>query len=323
MASGKRALPSPDAILLHATVKLEAAPTCSSAERSPTAVLEDARLFVRGDPSALDASAVFVELCALLTDHDVAIRRDACRLLASVPLSRVPAQRLSQAVSKRPIKETVPGAPSQRASKVGRTAPLESRADGQWDARGADGVLSAEDGGASDAPGEREGRVVEEASQGGLVVALEDQDVDVRRAALAALAAFGRQGVDAAGRGVASEGAAGNAARQLLRTVTSLLVDMSTDEDEGVRVEALRRLAALGAAAPLRTAQLLPLRSALNEPSAAVQQAALDALCRCGLAEPAEALPELRAMLGGAPQTALNPAPTPAPTPDPNSNPNP
>ena len=34
---------------------------------------------------------------------------------------------------------------------------------------------------------------------------------------------------------------------------------MSTDEDEGVRVEALRRLAALGVAAPLRTAQLLPL----------------------------------------------------------------
>ena len=243
MASGKRALPSPDVIVLHATVKLEAAPTCSSAERSPTAVLEDARLFVSGDPSALDASAVFVELCALLTDHDVAIRRDACRLLASVPLSRVPAQRLSQAVSKRPIKETVPGAPSQRASKVGRTAPLESRADGQWDARGADGVLSAEDGGASDAPGERESRVVEEASQGGLVVALEGQvrdrarvwspnpspnarprphqDVEVRRAALVALAAFGRQGVEAAGRGVASEGAAGNAARQLLRTVSS------------------------------------------------------------------------------------------------------
>jgi hypothetical protein len=235
MASGKRALPSPDVIQLHATVKLEAAPTCSSAERSPTAVLEAARLFVCGDPSAQDpnASAVFVELCALLTDHDVAIRRDACRLLASLPLPRVPAQRLSQAVSKRPIKESVPGAPSQRPSKVGRTAPLESRADGQWDTRGADGVLSAEDGGASDAPGEREGRVVEEASQGGLVVALEDQDVDVRRAALAALAAFGRQGVDAAGRGVASEGAAGNAARQLLRTVTSLLVDMSTDEDEG------------------------------------------------------------------------------------------
>ena len=282
-SGGKRALPSPDVILLHATVKLEAVVACSSAERSATAVLEAARLFVRGDPSssALDASAVFVDLCALLTDHDVAIRRDACRLLASVPLAHVPAQRLSQAVSKRPIKETVPGAPVQRASKIGRTAPLESVADWQWDARGADGVLSAEDGGASDAPGERESRVVEEASQGGLVVALEDQvrdragvrsanpsrsasphphqDVEVRRAALVALAAFGRQGVEAAGRGVASEGAAGNAARQLLRTVTSLLVDMSTDEDEGVRVEALRRLAALGVAAPLRTAQLLPL----------------------------------------------------------------
>ena len=76
-----------------------------------------------------------------------------------------------------------------------------------------------------------------------------------------------------------------------------------------MRVEALQRLAALGAAAPLRTAQLLPLRSALNEPSAPVQQAALDALGCCGLAEPAEAMPELRAMLGGAPQTAPNPAP--------------
>lgn len=236
-------MPSPDVILLHATVKLEAAVACSSAERSATAVLEAARLFVRGDPSssALDASAVFVDLCALLTNHDVAIRRDACRLLASVPLARVPVQRISQAVSKRPIKETVPGAPVQRASKIGRTAPLESVADWQWDARGADGVLSAEDG-ASDAPGERESRVVEEASQGGLVVALEDQvrdrarvrspdpsryvsphphqDVEVRRAALVALAAFGRQGVEAAGRGVASEGAAGNAARQLLRTVS-------------------------------------------------------------------------------------------------------
>ena len=117
-----------DVILLHATVKLEAVVACSSAERSATAVLEAARLFVRGNPSssALDASAVFVDLCALLTDHDVAIRRDACRLLASVPLARVPAQRLSQAVSKRPIKETVPGAPVQRASKIGRTAPLES-----------------------------------------------------------------------------------------------------------------------------------------------------------------------------------------------------
>ena len=243
-SGGKRALPSPDVILLHATVKLEATVACSSAERNATAVLEAARLFVRGDPSSsLDVSAVFVDLCALLTDHDVAIRRDACRLLASVPLARVPAQRLSQAVSKRPIKETVPGAPVQRASKIGRTAPLESVADWQWDARGADGVLSAEDGGASDAPGERESRVVEEASQGGLVVALEDQvrdrarvwspnpspnarprphqDVEVRRAALVALAAFGRQGVEAAGRGVASEGAAGNAARQLLRTVSS------------------------------------------------------------------------------------------------------
>ena len=176
-SGGKRALPSPDAILLHATVKLEATVACSSAERNATAVLEAARLFVRGDPSSsLDVSAVFVDLCALLTDHDVAIRRDACRLLASVPLARVPAQRLSQAVSKRPIKETVPGAPVQRASKIGRTAPLESVADWQWDARGADGVLSAEDGGASDAPGEREGRVVEETSQGGLVVAPEDQD---------------------------------------------------------------------------------------------------------------------------------------------------
>ena len=122
-SGGKRALPSPDVILLHATVKLEAAVACSSAERSATAVLEAARLFVRGDPSssALDASAVFVDLCALLTDHDVAIRRDACRLLASVPLARVPAQRLSQAVSKRPIKETVPGAPVQRASKIGKS----------------------------------------------------------------------------------------------------------------------------------------------------------------------------------------------------------
>ena len=224
MASSCGALPSPDVILQHATVKLEATVACSSAERSATAVLEAARLFVRGDPSssALDASAVFVDLCALLTDHDVAIRRDACRLLASVPLARVPAQRLSQAVSKRPIKETVPGAPVQRASKIGRTAPLESVADWQWDARGADGVLSAEDGGASDAPGERESRVVEEASQrrpseaaledqvrdraglGALLLAVSasphpHQDVEVRRAALVALAAFGRQGVEAAG----------------------------------------------------------------------------------------------------------------------------
>ena len=83
----------------------------------------------------------------------------------------------------------------------------------------------------------------------------------VRRTALATLAAFGRQGVEAAGRGVASQGAAGNAARQLLRTVTALLVDMSTDEDEGVRVEALTRLAALGTAAALRAVQLQPLRS--------------------------------------------------------------
>ena len=44
-SSGKRALPSPDVILLHATVKLEAAVACSSAERSATAVLEAARLF--------------------------------------------------------------------------------------------------------------------------------------------------------------------------------------------------------------------------------------------------------------------------------------
>ena len=222
-------------ILLLPSIQLEAAPACLSgifsvrtAERSSTAVLEAARLLIRGDPaqtSVLDASAVFVQVCALLTDHDVAIRRDACRLLASMPLPRVPAQRLSQAVSKRPIKESIPG---QRPSKVGRTAPLESRAGEQWNARGADGVLGAEDGGANDTPEEREGRVVEEASQGGLVVALEDVDVEVRRRALAALAAFGRQGVEAAGRGVASEGAAGNAARQLLRTVTSLLVEMST-----------------------------------------------------------------------------------------------
>jgi len=42
-----------------------------------------------------------------------------------------------------------------------------------------------------------------------------------------------------------------------------------------------------------------------------VQQAELDALCRCGLAEPADALPELRAMLGGALQTALSAATPP------------
>ena len=175
----------PDGIQLHARVQLEASPACSSvrtAERSSAAVLEKARLFLRGAPSVLDTSDVFVQLCALLTDHDVAIRREACRLLASVP--RVPAQRLSQAVSKRPIKETIPGQRPSKAAKFGRTAPLESKADGQWDARGADGVLGAEDTADNDAPGAREGRVVEEASQGGLVVALEDVDVEVRRTAL-------------------------------------------------------------------------------------------------------------------------------------------
>ena len=77
-----------------------------------------------------------------------------------------------------------------------------------------DFALTDHDGAADEQS--RHERVMEEAAEGAIVLALEDADKQVRRAAMRTLAAFAEQGVEAGARGQASEGAAGNAARQLV-----------------------------------------------------------------------------------------------------------
>ena len=146
------------------------------------------------DPNVLDPTAAFVQLCALLTDPDTTIRRDACRLLARVPY--VPTQRLAQAVSKRPLQWSMPGG-ARPAAKVPKPSVLHQAAGathGAFD----DFVLSAEDEGSGSGPEERVGLQLEEASQGGLVIASEATDVPLRMLALSTMACFARQGVEAA-----------------------------------------------------------------------------------------------------------------------------
>ncbi|KAL1510182.1 hypothetical protein AB1Y20_006512 [Prymnesium parvum] len=191
---------------------------------------------------ALEPDAVS-RLCVLLADESTRVRRRACLLLASLPHV----------------------APSTLAliSRKRNPRDLRGKGEGLGHSRGdraeAEGQRAEAEGGAE---GQRR-KVREEAVDGGLLLALEDEDAGVRRAAVAALAALtSRQGgrIDA--------------------PAVSLMLDATADEDAGLRLHALRTLGSIAGRAEV-------LLFSLSDPSPPARQAVLRLLRGCRLEDSA------------------------------------